>query len=61
MKIKLKFAVEPAESELTTTLTFRVPSGTRVTRRFLRSDTVQVLYDYVKTIIEDEAMGFENL
>ncbi len=42
---------EPVEDTATTTqITFRVPSGQRIVRRFLKSDAVGTLYDYVRTL-----------
>ena len=59
--IKIKFAQEPAEDPLlTTTIMFRVPSGQRVSRRFLKDEPVKVLYDYMRKIASDQANGFEN-
>jgi len=40
-------------------ITVRLCSGKRVQRRFLKQDSVQKLYDYVKTI-PHETMGFEE-
>ncbi len=51
---------EPVEDTATTTqITLRVPSGQRIVRRFLKSDTVGTLYDYVRTLNYIE-MGFET-
>ena len=39
---------------------FRPPgSGKRVTRRFLKTDSVKLLYDYVRTL-DDETVTFDN-
>lgn len=47
---KQSISAEPEESEDTSTIVFRVPSGSRVTRRFLRNDTVEKLYCYIDSI-----------
>lgn len=39
---------------------FRPPgSGKRVTRRFLKTDSVKLLYDFVRTL-DEEAIAFDN-
>ena len=41
-------------------IVFRAPgSGKRFTRRFLKTDTVKLLYDYVRTLEEDD-LGFDD-
>lgn len=40
-------------------IAFRAPSGKRITRRFLKTDSIKVLYDYLRTV-GGEALGFDN-
>lgn len=43
----------PAERRAVTMLRFTLPDGTRVERRFLPSDTIAVLRDYLLTVLAD--------
>ena len=53
-----KFAQEPTEGDMAT-ITFRMPNGQRVTRKFLAEDRVGTLYEWVSSL-EQESYGFEN-
>ena len=59
--IKDTLPSEPAEgSPDAATIVFRAPgSGKRFQRRFLKTDSVKVLYDYVRTLEEDD-LGFDD-
>jgi hypothetical protein len=49
---------EPAtDAEEVVTLTLRVPSGERISRRFLGSDQVGLIYDYIRSL---DDIGFEE-
>lgn len=52
-----KFAIEPEESDLTTKIDFRLPSGARVSRRFNKNETVGLLYEFIAVT---EAHKFDN-
>ena len=54
-QLKESLGPEPKESTETCTVVLRLPSGEKIQRRFLKSDTVKVssmqtLHDYVKTL-----------
>ena len=51
---------EPAPGNDVTTVTFRVPSGLKIQRRFLQTDTIDSLYKFIETKREEEATGFED-
>lgn len=58
--LRKRFIDEPADDATTTSLiTLRLPSGQRVTRRFLRTDKVEEVYLYVTSLGQDQ-LGFEN-
>ncbi len=57
-KLKAYFETEPAaDAQEIVQITFRIPSGQRVSRRFLASDTMKTLFNYIRTL---ENLGFEN-
>ncbi len=41
---------EPDESDDTCSILFRLPEGEKRTRRFLKSDDIKLLYDYIWSI-----------
>ena len=59
--MKLSFAEEPAaDHKEVVQIVFRKPLGNeRLTRKFLKSDSVQRLYDYID-MLSPEEVGFES-
>ena len=58
-ELRKKFETEPEADADTTEIFFRLANGGRVSRRFHKNDQVQTLYDYLRTIPEDQ-MGLEE-
>ena len=61
---KARLPAEPSDSEpkdQITQVVFRTPgSGARITRLFRKTDSLQTLYDFVRTCDPDEQLGFEE-
>lgn len=55
--LKLSMVEPAADAEGVVSITMRLPSGSRITRRFVKDDTVGTIYDYVRTL---DDLGFDN-
>ena len=59
--LKREFEQEPAADESgVTAVTFRVPSGQKIQRRFRETDTVETLYQFIETKRGEDETGFED-
>mmetsp|Transcript_18852 Transcript_18852/g.21064 ORF Transcript_18852/g.21064 Transcript_18852/m.21064 type:complete len:280 (+) Transcript_18852:247-1086(+) len=56
--VKANLPDEPEKGEGIGEIVFRLPSGNSISRRFQRDDKIQLLYDYITSLGEDN--GFEN-
>ena len=45
-----KIGIEPLESENSAQISFKLPSGKRLDRRFLKSERIQTLFDYLESV-----------
>jgi FAS-associated factor 2 len=58
-EVKAKLVEEPAaDAADVVSLTLRVPSGERKTRRFLATDQVGLIYDFIRSL---DDIGFEDV
>jgi hypothetical protein len=56
----IKLPVEPASGPEVAEIAFRASSGKKISRRFLKTDSVKLLYDFVRTLEAGE-LGFEQV
>ena len=61
MRESIRLSEEPAkDAEGACEIVFRAPgSGQRITRRFLKSEKLATIYDFVRTL-DDDTLGFEE-
>ena len=64
-KIKETMPEEPPKDERSVNIVFRLPNGSRKPRRFLKTEKIQLIHDFVETMedigFEEQNVGFDIL